>query len=334
MPRNRRLEIPGALYHIIVRGIERRKIFNDDDDRAEFLQRLAKALEKSGSHCHAWVLMPNHFHLLIQTGKKPMSDLMRSLMSGYVGYFNRKYRRSGYLVQNRYKSILCQQDAYYMELVRYIHLNPLVSGLVKTMDELNKYPWSGHAVLMGKAKREWYHEDEVLSYFGRTKENARRDYLTFIQDGLAMGRRQDLIGGGLKRSAGGWAGIKALKKMNTRWQGDERILGDGDFVSAVIKEWEEDIESAEKMQRAGWNIEKLVEYVCQLFKIKKEDIERKGKNNQIAHAKGLIAYWGKQKLGLSGVTIGKKLGLSRQAVSLLVAQGEKLVKEKNYILTS
>ncbi len=334
MPRNRRLEIAGALYHIIVRGIERRIIFVDDDDRESFLQRLAKALTKTGSRCYAWALMRNHFHLLIQSGKKPISDLMRSLMSGYVGYFNRRHHRSGYLVQNRYKSILCQEDAYFKELVRYIHLNPLRDGLVKNIGELNNYFWTGHADIMGTTKREWYISEEVLSYFGERKVAARKSYLTFIEDGQNMGQRADLIGGGLKRSAGGWFVIETLRKTKIRWQGDERVLGDGDFVSQVLQEWEEEINNKEKMRREGWNIDKLIKHVCQMFSLKREDVMKKGKNNSVAYAKELIAYLGKQKLGLSGVEIGKALGISRQAVSLLIANGERRVKEKKYILTS
>ncbi len=334
MPRNRRLELPGALYHIIVRGIERRAIFIDDADRKEFLQRLAKALAKTGSRCYAWALMYNHFHLLIQSGKKPISDFMRRLMSGYVGYFNRRHHRVGYLVQNRYKSILCQEDVYFKELVRYIHLNPLRSGVVMTIAELNNYLWTGHSDIVGTTKKDWYIVEEVLSLFGEKKEAARKNYLSFIEDGRKMGRRADLIGGGLKRSAGGWSGIQILRKMKTRWQGDERILGDGEFVTQALKEWEEEFNKKEKMRREGWNIDKLIKHVCQMFSIKREDIKKKGKNNSVAYAKELVAYWGKQKLGFSGVEIGKELGISRQAVSLLVAKGEKLVKNGNYNLTS
>jgi REP element-mobilizing transposase RayT len=92
--------------------------------------------------------MPNHCHLLIRTGIKPLSDIMRKLLTGYAVYFNRRHKRSGYLYQNRYKSILCQEESYLLEVVRYIHLNPLRARIVKDIDVLNKYEWSGHAVLM------------------------------------------------------------------------------------------------------------------------------------------------------------------------------------------
>jgi len=122
MPRKTRLDAPGALHHIVVRGIERRKIFRDDSDRDDFLERLSVILGESRTPCYAWALMPKHFHLLLKTGQTPISTLMRRLLTGYAVSFNLRHRRSGHLFQNRYKSILCREDAYLLELVRYIHV--------------------------------------------------------------------------------------------------------------------------------------------------------------------------------------------------------------------
>jgi len=108
MPRQRRINVETGIYHVIQRGIERRDIFVDDFDRERFIERLAEGLEYTGHKCCGWVLMPNHFHLLIRTSMFPLSGLMRKLLTGYALYFNKKYKRSGYLYQGRYKSILCQ----------------------------------------------------------------------------------------------------------------------------------------------------------------------------------------------------------------------------------
>ena len=102
MPRNARIDAPGALHHIIVRGIERRKIFNDDVDRINFLDRLGKVLSETRTTCFAWALIPNHFHLLLRTGACPLSTVMRRLLTGHAMNFNRRHRRSGQLFQNRY----------------------------------------------------------------------------------------------------------------------------------------------------------------------------------------------------------------------------------------
>ena len=141
MPRLARLDAPGALHHIMIRGIERRKIFRNDKDREDFLDRLSTLLPKTETSCYAWVFLPNHTHFLFRTGTIPLATLMRRLLTGYAVSFNRRHKRHGQLFQNRYKSIVCQQDVYLRELVRYIHLNPIRAGIVRTLTELNKYDY-------------------------------------------------------------------------------------------------------------------------------------------------------------------------------------------------
>ena len=128
MPRQSRLDTPGALHHIVMRGIERRKIFWDDTDRDDFLNRLGDLLNQTRTPCYAWVLIPNHVHLLLRTGLVPLSTVMRRLLTGYAVRFNRRHRRHGHLFQNRYKSFLCQEDPYLLELVRYIYSPEPCSG--------------------------------------------------------------------------------------------------------------------------------------------------------------------------------------------------------------
>ena len=154
MPRKARIDTPGALHHVIIRGIERRKIFRSDYDRNNFVNRLAGLIPETNTDCFAWSLLDNHAHFLLRTGAVPLSVLMNRLLTGYAGWFNRKYQRHGQLFQNRYKSILCQEDPYLKELLRYVHLNPLRAGLVADMGELDTYPWCGHGVLMSKSERE------------------------------------------------------------------------------------------------------------------------------------------------------------------------------------
>jgi REP element-mobilizing transposase RayT len=136
----------------MARGIERREIFKDDQDRQSFLERLAFILEKTQTQCYAWALIPNHFHLLLRTSLTPLSKVMRRLMTGYAVTFNKRHKRSGHLFQNRYKSVVCEEDPYLLELIRYIHLNPLRAGLVKDLKELDKYPWTGHSAILSRRK--------------------------------------------------------------------------------------------------------------------------------------------------------------------------------------
>ena len=189
MPRQARIDTPGALHHIIARGIERRKIFNDDEDRDAFIERLGTILDQTGTECYAWALIPNHFHLLLLTGSAPIATVMRRLLTGHAITFNRRHRRSGHLFQNRYKSILCQEDAYLLELVRYIHLNPLRAKLVADMDALGKYPYCGHATVMGTHDHAWQNVAVVLKQFGKKVVSARKGYRSFVAKGIAQGKR-------------------------------------------------------------------------------------------------------------------------------------------------
>ena len=220
MPRKSRIDTPGALHHIIARGIDRKNIFKDDKDRDNFLERLGGIIEETKTHCFAWALIPNHFHLLMKTGTTPISTVMRRLLTGYAVSFNRRHRRYGHLFQNRYKSILCQEDTYLLELVRYIHLNPLRAGIVNNLRALNKYPYCGHAVILRKQKNNWQNTEYVLRMFAKKVSKARIGYQEFVKKGMAQGRRPELVGGGLVRSLGGWSAVKALRKVGAYMKGN------------------------------------------------------------------------------------------------------------------
>ena len=128
MPRGPRLDAPGVLHHVMVRGLERRALFRDDRDRADFLRRVGAVAARRALTVYAWALLPNNVHLLVRTGTRPLARSMRSLLTGYAGAFNRRHHRAGHLFQNRYKSIVVEEEPYLLELTRYIHLNPLRAG--------------------------------------------------------------------------------------------------------------------------------------------------------------------------------------------------------------
>lgn len=166
MPRAARIDVPNILQHVIVRGIEKRDIFLDDSDRAAFVQRFSALLQETGTQCLAWALMSNHFHLLLRPTRDKLSSFMRRMLTGYAVTFNLRHRRSGHLFQNRYKSIVCEEDPYLLELVRYIHLNPLRAGLVSDLESLDRFRWSGHTVLMGGHTLPGQDVAEVLAFSG------------------------------------------------------------------------------------------------------------------------------------------------------------------------
>src|SRR5574341_2003038 len=174
MPRGPRLDAPGILHHVMARGIERTLIFRTDDDREDFIRRIAEQAESTGLEVLAWVVLPNHLHLLVRTGRRPLASVMRRLLTGYAGTFNRRHKRHGHLFQNRYKSIVVEEEPYLLELVRYIHLNPIRAGLVRDLGALDRYRWSGHSALLGQRKQPWQACDEVLGQFSATRKVARQ----------------------------------------------------------------------------------------------------------------------------------------------------------------
>ncbi|MDD2316169.1 MAG: transposase [Desulfobacterales bacterium] len=332
MPRKARIDAQGALHHVIIRGIERRKIFRSDLDRMNFLNRLSILAPETETECFAWAILPNHVHLLLRTGAVPISVLMNRLLTGYAGWFNKKYRRHGQLFQNRYKSILCQENPYLKELVRYIHLNPLRDGLAEDMEGLDKYPWCGHSVLMNKTSQSWQNIDYVYGLFSDKKREARKRYREFVEYGISEGKRPDLTGGGLLRSSGGWTGLKGFRKAGIRVKGDERILGDSDFVESVLKSAEEALEEKYELKTRGVDFDRVVCRVAEVMDMSPEQVTALGKSPQTVKARALLCFWAHRKLGVSTVEIAKKLRISQPAVSRAAKRGERLEKEKQFEL--
>ena len=329
MPRQARIDAPGALQHIIVRGIERKPIFFDDQDRDNFIARLTVILPESSAHCYAWALVPNHFHLLLRSGDVPISTVMRRLLTGYAVSFNHRHRRHGQLFQNRYKSILCQQDPYLLELVRYIHLNPLRSGVVPNYKELGKYPYSGHAAVLGRYSHLFQDVGYVLDLFGGSVSVARKKYSTYVQKGMAVGRRPELTGGGLIRSAGGWSAVKGLRRTNARLKGDERILGDHEFVDAVLEAAEEKLERKYQLAARGYDFEKVLQRVAAVFDIEAAQVLSAGKHPPTVKARSVLCFWAVRELGMNGTDVAAKLGCSQSSVSKSAKRGEAIAYANN-----
>ncbi len=181
MARPLRIEYAGAFYHITARGNERKDIFKSGKDREQFLSYLASASGRYQAVVHAYCLMTNHYHLLLETPAGNLSQVMRHINGAYTTYFNTKRRRAGHLLQGRYKAILVEADEYAEELSRYIHLNPVRAGIAGNPEG---YPWSSYAAYIGKTKPpEWLCRDMVLSCFGGKMKEAQQRYRDFVEAG-------------------------------------------------------------------------------------------------------------------------------------------------------
>jgi hypothetical protein len=200
------------------------------------------------------------------------------------------------------------------------------------MNELSSYKWSGHSVIMGKQKAPWQSIGEVLGYFGKKKSEAVRQYERFVAEAKDVAKREDLTGGGLLRSAGGWRGVMDIRRSKEMWMADERILGDGDFVTAALQQANEQHERKDKLRSEGWDIDRVVKRVCELTGVDPSDIKRRSKMNKLSEARSLVAYWGNKELGISGIDLAKYFNISGSAICAAIKRGEKIVKENQYFI--
>jgi REP element-mobilizing transposase RayT len=334
MPRKARIDAPGALHHVIIRGIERKPIFKSKLDRDDFLDRIETILTETRTPCFAWALMTNHAHFLIRSGETPLSTVMRRLLTGYAVGFNRRHHRHGQLFQNRYKSILCQEDHYLLELTRYIHLNPLRAGIVSDLKALDKYPYTGHSVLMGNHQADWQDSGYLLGIFGTQTKNSRRRYREFVEKGITAGRRPELVGGGLIRSAGGWKMAKMMSKGQGRLKGDERILGDSDFVQNVLAECDETYDRKYRLRAKGIDVDKLAKIVADMFELEPTQLLSSVGYRKVVQARSIFCYWAVRELGVTATALANRSGLTQPAISISVKRGERIAREKRLELSS
>jgi putative transposase len=182
MARPLRIEYPGALYHVTSRGDRQEAIFDDDQDRSAFLKILGEVISRFRWRCHAYCLMGNHYHLMIETPGANLTKGMRQLNGVFTQWSNRRHKRSGHLFQGRYKAILVDQDSYFLELARYIVLNPVRAAIVK---HPRQWAWSSYGAMIGESPAPaWLATDELLAEFGKQRAITRRKYQEFIADGM------------------------------------------------------------------------------------------------------------------------------------------------------
>lgn len=317
MPRHARLDVPGTLHHVMARGIEGTAIFADDADRLKFLRGLEDLSGVAATRILAWSLMRNHFHLLLFSGPQGLPSFMRKLMTRYAVHFNRRHRRSGHLFQNRYKSIVCEEEPYLLELIRYIHLNPLRAKAVNSMEELDTYPWCGHSALMGKILNNWQDRKYALDNFSTDNDKAVLLYREFVDEARDRGKRPELTGGGLVRS-GLPRVVSGENNMPSYY--DARILGSGAFVNQVCG-----FVGKEKYQEAqdrDVHIKAIIAQSCKDSGIHEEQIINGSRNRIVSRTRARLAHTLVNELGLPITKIASLLGVSISAVANVLKKGD------------
>ncbi len=318
MPRGARLDAPGTLHHVMVRGIEGKSIVTDDEDRSFFVLRMGEVASATGTSIHAWALMNNHAHILLKSGAVGLSTFMRKLLTGYATWYNRRHKRHGHLFQNRYKSIVCEEEPYFLRLVSYIHLNPLRAGLVDSLEELESYPWSGHAMVMNRIQHEWLDRNYVLGYFGDRELSARQAYLEFVASESGRGRQPELTGGGLIRSIGGWSELKSLRKRQQKQFSDERILGSGEFVKEVLDEAEDTVKDRLPAIAVEEEARERLQRMCEDSGVNLQALQGGSRKRECSELRKRLALEYILELGMTYAGAARLLGISAAAVNQIV----------------
>jgi len=269
MARKPRIYYPGAVYHVILRGNAGEKIFFSDNDRYRFYLLLQEGQERFGYLIHAFCLMPNHVHLAFQVGKVPLSRILQNLVQRYTMWVNRREGRTGHVFQGRYKAILLDADAYLLELIRYIHLNPVRAGVARRVED---YPWSSYRAYLGEVVIPWLSTDWVLGQFSSRKNLAFQRFREFVHEGIGEPRRADFH--------------KGTSQVG--------ILGDEKFSEKVSKYDRDRIVP-------GLKLEELVRRVCLECGVERREVVGSGKQRRPAQARGLLC-WLVREIGKPSLT--------------------------------
>ena len=224
----------------------------------------------------------------------------------------------GHLFQNRFKSTLVEEDRYLRQLLAYIHLNPVRSRLPVTLDSLDRYPWTGHAVLLGNHTYAAQDSDFVLSLFGRSPDEARDAYRKFVHEYARSGQSCDLDGGGLRRSLGGWRHHERLSGGRERWAYDERVLGSSEFVYTLLSY--SDGPAVAPSEPAAV-MQPLVDAVCERFRVSPGEIASRRLRSGVLDARAL-SYAAVMHHGLSFTAVARQLGLSRRSISRAIQRAQ------------
>ena len=247
-------------------------------------------------------------------------------MTGYAIGFNRKHKRFGHLFQNRYKSIICDLDPYLLELVRYIHLNPHRAGLVKDLEGLENYPWCGHGIMTGRQKNDWQERNFVLGLFDSKGKRAVRAYREFVEAGKEFGQRPELVGGGLIRSMGGWSKVLSLRQKGESEAYDERILGDGDFVQAILEEADQNLARKMKARKKAGALLKIIKERCREAGVNEAELRSGSQRRGVSECRKQLCFYLSRELGIPMAEIARQVGIGTTGVIMAIKRMEASLK--------
>jgi len=320
MPRQARLDSPGTLHHVMIRGNEKRRIVDDDTDRRDFVRRLGTLAEETRTPIYAWALMSNHAHLLLCSGVLGLAEFMRRLLTGHAVSYNLRHRRHGPLFQDRYKSIVCDGDNYFTELVRYLHLNPLRVKLVGDLKGLERYPYCGHGTILGAQANPWQDSESVLAQFGRRDSEAKEAYRRFVAEGVALGRRPELVGWGLTRTAGGWFEVRSQRQRGGRELRDDRILGSAGFAERILREADARTVWQHAAKNGNRNAERVVAAACKKNGVSLTELRSGSRRGRLPAVRAEIVRGLVENYGLAIAEVARQVGISTSGASKILTR--------------
>ena len=284
------------------------------------MRRLGEVAAASGTTVFAWALMGNHAHILLASAESGLAKFMRRFLTGYAVSFNLRRHRHGHLFHNRYKSIVCDGDSYLTQLVRYIDLNPLRVQLVKDLDALEKYSFCGHGAVLGKLRYDWQDRHTVLAQFGGREDQASAAYRRFVEEGVALGRRPELVGGGLVRLAGAWAEVRSQRQRRGAQVSDDRILGSGEFVERVLNEAEKRGERQQAARRQGGRIERVIAEGCRQNGVSLTELRSGSRHGALPAIRAALACKLIHDYGITAAEVARQVGISTSGVSKILSR--------------
>ena len=318
MPRQARLDSPGTLHHVMIRGIEKRRIVDDEQDRKDFVRRLGLLALETKTAVYAWALMSNHAHLLVCSGAVGLAKFMRRLLTGYAVSYNLRHRRHGHLFQNRYKSMVCDGGSYFTELVRYIHLNPLRVQLVKDFRQLESYPYCGHGTILGTQANAWQDRDSVLAQFSQREVAAKEAYRRYIAEGVVLGRRSEFFA--RSGSDGEWFAVKSNRRRRIGESTDERILGSGTFVDRVLKEADARMLRQNALKKTKRYAERVVAAACKKDGVSLTELRSGSRRGKLPGVRVKIVQGLVEDYGVPIAEVARQVGISTSGVSKILTR--------------
>lgn len=302
MSRKPRIEYEGAFYHVIARGNQQQKVFLEDEDFRQYIYRLKSYQKRYDFTLYAYVLMSNHVHLLIEQKRTPLSRIMQGVQQSYTMYYNGKYGKTGHLFQGRYKAIICDRDSYMLELIRYIHLNPVRAGIVKQPLE---YEWSSHSAYLSSKSSDWLEVERPLSTISQNKKEAISNYRAFIADGIETGHREELY---------------QLKEQ--RYLGDEEFIEEAKIHLGKVEE---------RLLPIEINMSEVVREISKAYKVPTQRIVDSSNNREGALLRGISAYVAKEIGGVTLSEAAKHFGRDQATISIAVTKLRERLSKDEYL---